>query len=195
MREIGAALDYSSSSTVHGYLRQLEKLGYLYRDPSKPRALVVAQDLIEQQNTDNKSLVADNTSQSSKQIMLIDSADLADAGDLLDNYHTSSYFTCPEFLIIGDKLFAYIMHDDSMIDIGIYPGNVLLLKNTEKEYLEDGDLILVRMQNDMLTIRTYYKGLNFIRLQPENDNYKSLAIKLNDFNFIAKVVANLQFYQ
>src|SRR5579859_2497027 len=44
VREIGAALGLTSSSTVHSHLAALEKKGYIRRDPSKPRAIEVLKD-------------------------------------------------------------------------------------------------------------------------------------------------------
>lgn len=39
VREIGTSVGLASSSTVHWHLHALERLGYLKRDPNKPRAL------------------------------------------------------------------------------------------------------------------------------------------------------------
>jgi repressor LexA len=39
VREIGSAVGLASSSTVHAHLANLERLGHLRRDPTKPRAL------------------------------------------------------------------------------------------------------------------------------------------------------------
>src|SRR5689334_14028095 len=39
VREIGKAVGLHSSSTVHAHLANLEKIGLLKRDPSKPRAI------------------------------------------------------------------------------------------------------------------------------------------------------------
>ena len=44
VREIGKAVGLSSSSTVHNHLNQLEKKGYIKRDPTKPRAIEVLDD-------------------------------------------------------------------------------------------------------------------------------------------------------
>ena len=44
VREIGEAVGLTSSSTVHAHLASLQQLGYLRRDPTKPRALEVRYD-------------------------------------------------------------------------------------------------------------------------------------------------------
>src|SRR5689334_24166984 len=41
VREIGDEVGLSSPSTVHNHLNTLQRLGYLRRDPTKPRALEV----------------------------------------------------------------------------------------------------------------------------------------------------------
>src|SRR4029453_12476060 len=44
VREIGEAVGLTSPSTVHSHLRTLQALGYLRRDPTKPRAIEVRWD-------------------------------------------------------------------------------------------------------------------------------------------------------
>src|SRR3990170_8616213 len=48
VRDIGKAIGLASSSTVHAHLANLEKLGLLRRDPTKPRAIEMLDKAVEQ---------------------------------------------------------------------------------------------------------------------------------------------------
>lgn len=186
VREIGSALGLSSSSTVHGYLRQLEELGYLHRDPSKPRAMVLTQDV--------EKASPEPINNANNQITMLESGGISAVRDQLAGYQAKQTVSWSDY-IPDNNNYGFVMPDDSMLQIGIYPGNLLLIKDVQLKDISDGDILLVRDQAQALTVRSYYKGLNYVRLQPEQNGYEPVYIKISEFVFIGKVVANLRFYK
>lgn len=184
VREIGSALGISSSSTVHGYLRQLESLGYLHRDPAKPRAMVIAQDQV---NAGNSSVRFHNPSQE-LHLPLIDYNGLFKADFDLEHFVPANFCSLLEEVLPARQAYLFIMPDDSMIKVGIFPGDYLLV---EPKAPANGDLVLACVQN-ALTVKTYFKGIRQIRLQPENDWHEPLYLTEADYRHIGKVCANIR---
>ena len=184
VREIGSALGISSSSTVHGYLRQLESLGYLHRDPAKPRAMVIAQ----------KHMSAEIPSSQSQNLSpefnmpLIDYESLLKADFDLGLFVPTNFCSFWEDILPSTQAYVFIMPDDSMIKIGIFPGDYLLI---DPKAPTNGDIVLACVQN-ALTVKTYFKGIRQIRLQPENDWYEPLYLTESDYQHIGKVCANIR---
>ena len=190
VREVCAAIGVASTSTVHSYLRRLEEDGYLRRDPAKPRAMVVlsggdktpAGDLAHE--ADEKGF----TSQSEQPFFGRDinrlpvvpfaaiNGDFAKDGPLPTDPHHQEWYIPGDVLQIGDY-FVTFMPDESMTNTQIMPGDFLIVKR--QNTANNGDLILGLANGESL-VRTYYKGLRQVRLQPECDHLDATMIKHED---------------
>lgn len=168
VREICEAVSLSSTSTVHGHLRRLEKKGMIKRDPTKPRALEIAE-----------------LSVGSKEMISIPIISKVTEGlPLLATENIEDTFQLPLDYIKHDReLFMIRVSDDSMINIGIAKGDLAIIE--EANDVKNGDIILTLIYNSMV-IKRYFKERDHIRLQPENDTMKPLLT--HDCNILGKLV-------
>jgi repressor LexA len=168
VREICEAVSLSSTSTVHGHLRRLEKKGMIKRDPSKPRALEIAE-----------------LSVTPKEMMSIPIIGKVTEGlPLLATENIEDTFQLPLDYIKHDReLFMIRVSDDSMINIRIAEGDLAIIE--EVNDAKNGDIILTSIYNCM-SIKRYFKEKDHIRLQPENDTMKPLLT--DDCNIFGRLV-------
>lgn len=170
VREICTRLDLSSPSTVHAHLANLERLGYLHRDPSKPRALELADDLRPPQPLPLVGRVA--------------------AGmPVLAEQNIEEYLDVPSVLRRGDDDFVLKVQGDSMADAGILSGDYIVVH--QQNTAENGDIV-VALVNDEATTKRFFKEGARVRLQPENDLYEPLVLAADEVAVIGKVVGVLR---
>ncbi len=151
VREIGQALGLTSSSTVHSHLAALGKKGYLRRDPSKPRALEV---------------LRDEREIPTKKVVPIPIVGRVAAGQpLLAQQNIDDYFPLPVDFVRSDECFILRVRGDSMIDAGIYDGDLLVVRR--QQTADNGDIVVARLE-DEATVKRFFKEEERIRLQPEN---------------------------
>ncbi len=163
VREIGAEVGLASPSTVHVHLAKLEEAGYLRRDPSKPRALeLVGHDRSAPLPGDVHALP------------LV--GEIAAGGPLLAEENVEDYIRVPEPLARGDGEFLLRVKGDSMIEAGIMPGDVVIVRR--QETAQDGDVVVALVGDDEAaneaTVKTFHRDGARIRLQPENSAMKPL---------------------
>lgn len=151
VREIGQALGLTSSSTVHSHLSALEKKGFLRRDPSKPRALEILRD--------ERDIPA-------KRVVSIPVVGGVTAGQpILAQQNIEDYFPLPVDFVRAEECFILRVRGDSMIDAGIYDGDLLVVRR--QHTARDGEIVVARME-DEATVKRFYREGDRIRLQPEN---------------------------
>ncbi len=151
VREIGQALGLTSSSTVHSHLSALEKKGYLRRDPSKPRALEV---------------LRDERDMPTKKVALVPVIGRVTAGQpILAQQNIEDYFPLPADFVHTDECFILLVRGESMIDAGIYDGDLLVVRRQQNA--TNGDIVVARIE-DEATVKRFFKEEDRIRLQPEN---------------------------
>lgn len=151
VREIGEAVGLSSSSTVHSYLSKLEKLGFIRRDPTKPRAI----DLL------------DEAPWRQKEITPVPLVGKVTAGKpILAVENVEETYPLPTELIGNDDVFMLTVQGDSMIDAGILDGDYILVRN--QNTARNGDIIVALVDEEEATVKRFFKEKDYIRLQPEN---------------------------
>lgn len=157
VREIGQALGLTSSSTVHSHLSALEKKGFLRRDPSKPRALEILRD--------EREIPV-------KKIVSIPVVGGVTAGQpILAQQNIEDYFPLPADFIRAEECFMLKVRGDSMIDAGIYDGDLLVVRRQHSA--RDGDIVVARL-DDEATVKRFYREGDRIRLQPENSRLQPI---------------------
>lgn len=160
VREIGQALGLTSSSTVHSHLSALEKKGYLRRDPSKPRALEVLRD--------EHEIPA-------KKVVPIPIVGRVTAGQpILAQQNIEDYFPLPAEFVRSDEAFILYVRGDSMIDAGIYDGDMLVVRR--QPTAKDRDIVVARIE-DEATVKRFFREDGRIRLQPENPRMDPIYVR------------------
>ncbi|HEX21171.1 MAG TPA: transcriptional repressor LexA [Actinobacteria bacterium] len=153
VREIGAAVGLSSSSSVHSHLKILEDLGYIKRDPAKPRALKILQPV----NGEPRRQFAD-----SKTIPLV--GRVAAGQPLLAEENIEEYLNIPAEIATDDS-FVLQVNGESMIDAGILNGDYVVVR--QQKTADNGDIVVALIGEDA-TVKRFYKEANRFRLEPEN---------------------------
>lgn len=159
VREIGEAVGLSSSSTVHAHLEKLEELGYIRRDPTKPRAIEV---LIGSGADWEQTKMAKN-------LINVPIVGTVTAGaPILAAQNIQDYFPLPHDFTRREDVFMLRVKGDSMINAGIYDGDLVIVN--QEPNASNGDIV-VALLDDEATVKRFYKERDQIRLQPENDSY------------------------
>lgn len=160
VREIGKAVGLHSSSTVHAHLANLEKIGLLKRDPSKPRAIEM---LI---GTASK---AKDAIRPPSGLPLV--GHVAAGEPILAEENIEEYLEVPD--VIGGEDGDYILQvrGESMIKAGIIEGDYVIVRPAEDA--SDGEIVVALIGEDA-TVKRFFKEQDHIRLQPENDELEPI---------------------
>ncbi len=159
VREICEAVNLSSTSSVHAQLKTLEDKGYIRRDPTKPRAI---------------EIVDDEFNLSRREISNIPILGRVAAGEpLYAEQNISGYFPIPAEYLGSGESFMLKVSGDSMINVGIYNGDIIMVK--AQNSARNGDIVVALIE-DSATVKTFYKEKDHIRLQPENDALSPIIV-------------------
>ena len=172
VREICNAVNLRSTSSVHSHLETLEKNGYIRRDPTKPRAI---------------EIVDDNFNLARRELVNVPIVGTVTAGEpILAVQNIQGYFPImPEF-VRNKQTFMLTVKGESMINVGIYDGDYILVEDTP--VASNGDIV-VALLDDSVTVKTFYKESQRIRLQPENDTMDPIYVPVgSSFSIIGKVI-------
>lgn len=167
VREICAATNLRSTATVHGYLVQLEKKGYLSRDPQKPRAI----DVIDKKIFNNQLV----------EVPLV--GNVTAGQPILAEENIEEIYSLSKELIHDSNVFMLKVQGDSMINAGILNGDYVFVKVTNTA--ENGDIVVALIE-DKATVKRFYKEEGFVRLQPENPHMQPIIVK--DVKILGKVI-------
>jgi repressor LexA len=168
VREIGSQLELSSPSTVHVHLGNLERLGFIRRDPSKPRAL----ELVDEPRP-------------LRPLPLI--GQVAAGMPILAEQNIEDYVEVPSLLRRSDDDFLLRVEGDSMIDAGIHNDDLIVV---HRQATADNGDIVVALVGDEATTKRFFREAGRIRLQPANDLYEPIV--LDDVELVGKVVGVLR---
>ena len=178
VRDIGKAVGLASSSTVHAHLANLEKLGLLRRDPSKPRAIEMldrARGGVEQAVENVKSLV--------KPDGLPVVGHVAAGSPILAEENIEEYVPVPP--LAGGDSGEYILRvrGDSMVDAGMLEGDYVVVR--PQETATDGDIV-VALVGEEATVKRFFRENDHVRLQPENPTME--PIRSREVRVLGRVV-------
>jgi repressor LexA len=162
VREIGEAVGLNSPSTVHNHLNTLQKMGFLRRDPTKPRAIEV--------RFDTNSEVAMER-RPSRHVPLI--GDVAAGTGVLAQENVEDLIPLPTDFTGEGELFMLRVRGDSMIEAGILDGDFVVAR--QQTVAENGDIVVAGIPGDEATIKTFKKSGNNITLVPSNSSMKPMV--------------------
>jgi repressor LexA len=162
VREIGDAVGLASPSTVHAHLANLERAGYLRRDPTKPRALEL---------TGHRRREASPASAPGRDVHRLPLVgEIAAGGPLLADENIEDYLGVPEPLARGGEEFLLRVKGDSMIEAGILDGDIVVVQR--QQTARDGDIVVALAGEDEsadeATVKRFFREDGRVRLQPEN---------------------------
>ena len=169
VREICAAVNLKSTSSVHSHLATLEKNGYIRRDPTKSRTI---------------EIIDDNFNLSRREVVNIPLLGQVAAGQpLLAVENITEYFPIPSEYMPGGEVFMLKVKGDSMINMGIYEGDQIIVR---KQNTASNGEVIVALVDDSATVKRFYKENGHIRLQPENDFMDPIIV--DDCEILGKVI-------
>ena len=182
VRDIGKAVGLASSSTVHAHLANLEKIGLLRRDPSKPRAI----ELLDRAVGSVESAV-----ESVRGIVRSDGLPLvgsvAAGQPILAEENIEEYVSVPELAGGGDGGYVLRIRGDSMKDAGILEGDYVVVR--PQDTAQDGDVV-VALLGEEATVKRFFRESDHVRLQPENDAMEPIRSK--EVKLLGRVVGVLR---
>jgi repressor LexA len=168
VRDIGKAIGLTSSSTVHAHLANLEKVGLLRRDPSKPRAIEVLVDKAKQVVSPGGLPVV---------------GQVAAGQPVLAEENIEEYVPVPEMAGGESGEFVLRVKGDSMKDAGIFDGDHVVVRR--QQAARDGEIV-VALVGEEATVKRFFKENDHVRLQPENESME--PIRTRDAELIGRVV-------
>jgi len=177
VRDIGKAVGLASSSTVHAHLANLEKVGLLRRDPSKPRAL----ELFDRAVENVKTAI---TGPSGLPVI----GSVAAGEPILAEENIEDYVDVPALAGGEQGGFLLRVRGDSMKNVGILDGDHVVVR--PQEIANDGEIVVARVAEDEATVKRFFREPDHIRLQPENDDYE--PIRSSDVVIEGRVVGLLR---
>lgn len=173
VREIGEAVGLSSSSSVHAHLEKLEEMGYLRRDPTKPRAIEVL--------TDDTPLGSVDEVKNLQYVPIVGA--VTAGAPILAEQNIQEYFPLPKDFSRSEEVFMLKVRGDSMINAGIFDGDMVIVN--KEPVAKNGDIV-VALLGDEATVKRFYKETTRVRLQPENEKYEPILSP--DVQILGKVV-------
>ena len=169
VRDICAAVNLKSTSSVHAHLETLEKNGYIRRDPSKSRTIEIIDD--------NFNLVR-------REVVNVPILGQVAAGQpLLAVENVSNYFPIPSEYLPNEETFMLTVKGESMVNMGIYEGDQIIVK---KQSTAANGEVVVALVDDSATVKRFYKENGHIILQPENDFMDPIIV--DDCEILGKVI-------
>ena len=175
VRDICEAVNLKSTSSVHSHLETLEKNGYIHRDPTKPRAI---------------EIIDDNFNLTRREVVNVPLIGQVAAGEpILAEENIENYFPVPAEFMPNEQSFMLKVKGESMINVGIFVGDSILVK--EQNTARNGDIV-VALIDDSSTVKTFYKEDGHIRLQPENDTMDPIIVE--DCTILGKVFGVFRFF-
>lgn len=176
VREVCDATGFSSTSTVALHLKTLEERGYIERDKGLNRCIRIKNE----QKTTQVPLLGRVT-----------------AGvPILAVEQIESYIPLSSSIARGRDMFALRVMGESMINAGIYDGDVIIVHKTPSA--ENGDIVVAMVEDEVTgeasaTVKRFFKEKGHIRLQPENDDFEPIIV--DTAILLGKVVTLIRNYE
>lgn len=181
MREIGDAAGLASLSSVTHQLGQLERWGYIRKDPGRPRAMEVLLDedglplsgAAESEAPGRPSSVAalhtGSVEGSSVPVPLV--GRIAAGGPILADQQVEDVMTLPRQLTGEGELFMLEVSGDSMVDAAICDGDWVVVRRQNSA--QNGEIVAALL-DDEATVKTFRQRDGHTWLLPQNSAYEPI---------------------
>lgn len=174
VREICAMTGLKSTATVHGYLEKLEKKGYIKKAEDKPRAITII---------NHEDYYADAV----EAVLVPLVGEVAAGSPILATENIETSYPLPKEMVKESDCFLLRIRGESMIEAGILPGDLVLVRR--QNAADNGDIVVALIE-DEATVKRFFKEKNQVRLQPENSIMEPIFTK--DVNILGKVIGLLR---
>lgn len=200
VREICTALHIKSTSTAHKDIESLVRQGYLVKDPSKPRALMV----VDPQEAfghipAGKAAVASAQDAGAASVQTVPDVveipvvgRVAAGSPILAEENIEDSFPVPARFAANGTNFMLRVRGESMIEAGIMDGDLILVQQTETA--NNGEIVVAMIDGfeSEATVKTFYRESGHIRLQPENHTMSPIIVK--DVRIMGKVKGVFRYF-
>jgi repressor LexA len=170
VRDIGKAVGLASSSTVHAHLANLERLGLLRRDPTKPRAMELL---------DRAGAMVRETVRPGLPLL----GQVAAGAPMLAEENVEEYIETPAACGGDSGEYLLRVRGESMKNAGILDGDLVVVR--PQETARDGEIIVALVEEEA-TVKRFFREGDHIRLQPENDEMAPILVR--DVSVLGRVV-------
>ena len=172
IREIGAGLGLSSPATVHTHVKKLENAGCIKSTNSKFRTIEIL--------VDNEYL---NQNEDIVKVPLLGKITAGNPIEAIER--PNEFFDLPASLIPATStVFTLEVSGESMINKGIYDGDYVIVQ--KQNTARNGDIVVAMTEENEVTLKTFYKEKDHIRLQPENDTMEPFIF--NNVTILGKAI-------
>jgi len=172
VRELCELTNLNSTATIHVHLDHLANKKYIKKVKDKNRTIEL--------------LVPNEYANEKESVVSLPLLGKVTAGSPIEAIERpDEYFDVPVHLINPRKeTFSLNVSGDSMINVGIYDNDIILVEKTP--VAKNGDIVVAMTDENEVTVKTFYKESDHIRLQPENDYLEPII--LNNVTILGKVV-------
>ena len=176
VRELCAATGFKSTSTVAYHLKALEERGLIEREEGLNRCIRLKNE------------------QPAARVPLL--GRVTAGQPILAVQDIESYIPVPQDIGKGRELFALRVVGESMINAGIYDGDIIIVNRTP--VAENGDIVVAMVADEAsgemsATVKRFYKEKGHYRLQPENDAFEPIIV--DSVVLLGKVVTLIRNYE
>lgn len=170
VREICSALNIKSTSTVHKYINLLVEEGYIEKVDNHNRAIRL------------------KGAESGVSVPVVGNVAAGIPITAIENITDYISFTSDQ--TYSNPLFALKVKGESMINVGIFDGDLIVVE--QMNYAENGDIVVALVDGESATVKTFYKEDGHFRLQPENDSMEPIIA--DDVEILGKVRALIRYF-
>ena len=162
VREICKGMDLNSPATVHAHLKQLEKKGIIRKESNKFRTIEL--------------LVDNEFAKKDDELVKVPLLGKVSCGNPIEAIEQpNEFFDLPASLIPRkETIFTLKCSGDSMINVGIYDGDYVIIQ--KQKIARNGEIVVALTEDNEVTLKTFYKEKDHIRLQPENDTMEPIIL-------------------
>jgi repressor LexA len=179
VREIGEAVGLTSPSTVHSHLATLQRMGFLRRDPTKPRAMEVRFDAMSGGSIERRP---------ARHVPLV--GDVAAGTDVLAHENIEDAYPLPEDFTGTGDLFMLRVRGDSMVDAGILDGDYVVAH--KQSTAKNGEIVIAGIPGDEATVKTWSRDGRTVTLLPANERLSPMPFDANQVQVYGRVVTVLR---
>jgi len=177
LEEIASHFRLSSPSTVHKHLLNLEEKGFIRRQSSRSRAV----------------LVSDPVGTSCAEGVALPLLGRIAAGEPIEAVLDSETITVAADMVRGKRTFALQVKGTSMIDDNVQDGDYIIVE--QKDTANDGEMVVALIDGDSATLKRFYREGDHIRLEPANPEAEPILVRDQPFKIQGIVVGLLRKYQ
>ena len=175
VREIGEAVGLTSPSTVHAHLASLQRLGFLRRDATKPRAMEVRFDPTSGAPVERRPV---------RHVPLV--GDVAAGVNVLAHENVEETMPVPADFVGDGDLFMLRIRGDSMIELGILDGDYVVVHS--QTTADKGDVVVAGIPGEEATVKVFQRRGPKIVLEPANARLEPMVFEAEDVQVFGRVV-------